>query len=110
MIAAHIEPERVIGSVVYPAAELVAPGVVKVIEGNRFTLGELDGTRSERIEALSQALMRAGFKAPVSKRHPQRDLGQAVGQPELQPDQRADARDAGGHLPLPGRRASWPRR
>ena len=66
-IAAHIEPERVIGSVVYPAAELVEPGVVKVIEGNRFTLGEPGGERSERIEALSQAMMRAGFKAPVSK-------------------------------------------
>ena len=56
-----------IGSVVYPASELVEPGVVKVIEGNRFTLGELDGERSERIEALSQAMMRAGFKAPVSR-------------------------------------------
>ena len=56
-----------IGSIVYPAAELVAPGVVRVIEGNRFTLGELDGSRSERIEALSQAFIRAGFKAPVSK-------------------------------------------
>jgi 2-dehydropantoate 2-reductase len=66
-LAAHIEPERIIGSVVYPAAELVAPGVVKLIEGNRFTLGELDGTRSERIDALSQAMMRAGFKAPVAK-------------------------------------------
>ena len=66
-IASHIEPERVIGSVVYPAAELVEPGVVKVIEGNRFTLGEPGGERSERIEALSQAMMRAGFKAPVSK-------------------------------------------
>jgi len=66
-IAAHIEPERVIGSVVYPAAELVEPGVVRVIEGNRFTLGEPDGQRSERIDALSQAFMRAGFKAPVSK-------------------------------------------
>lgn len=66
-IARHIEPERVIGSVVYPAAELVAPGVVKVIEGNRFTLGEPDGSRSPRVEALSQALMKAGFKAPVSK-------------------------------------------
>ena len=67
VIAAHIEPGRVIGSVVYPAAELVEPGVVKVIEGNRFTLGEPAGERSERIEALSQAMMRAGFKAPVSK-------------------------------------------
>ena len=66
-IAAHIEARRVIGSIVYPASELVAPGVVKVIEGNRFTLGELDGSRSERIERLSQAMMKAGFKAPVSK-------------------------------------------
>ncbi len=66
-IGAHIEPERIIASVVYPAAELVEPGVVRLIEGNRFTLGELNGERTERIEALSQALMRAGFKAPVSK-------------------------------------------
>ena len=66
-IASCIPSERIIGSVVYPAAELVAPGVVRVIEGNRFTLGELDGSRSERIEALSQAMMRAGFKAPVSR-------------------------------------------
>jgi 2-dehydropantoate 2-reductase len=67
VIASHIEPERVIGSVVYPAAELVEPGVVRVIEGNRFTLGEPDGSRSERVERLSRALMNAGFKAPVSK-------------------------------------------
>jgi 2-dehydropantoate 2-reductase len=66
-IGAAIEPERVIGGIVYPAAELVEPGVVRVIEGNRFTLGEPDGSRSARIEALAQALMRAGFKAPVSK-------------------------------------------
>jgi len=67
VIGAHIEPERVIGGIVYPASELIEPGVVRVIEGNRFTLGELDGSRSERIEALSQAMMRAGFKSPVSK-------------------------------------------
>ncbi|MCV2354787.1 2-dehydropantoate 2-reductase [Paucibacter sp. B2R-40] len=67
LIASQIEAERIIGSVVYPAAELVEPGVVRLIEGNRFSLGELDGSRSPRIEALSQALMRAGFKAPISK-------------------------------------------
>lgn len=66
-LAEAIETERIIGSVVYPAAELVSPGVVRVIEGNRFSVGELDGTRSERIEGLSQALMSAGFKAPVSR-------------------------------------------
>ena len=66
-LAANIEPERVIGSVVYPAAELVAPGHVRVIEGNRFTLGEPDGSRSERIDALSKVMMAAGFKSPVAK-------------------------------------------
>ena len=66
-IAAFIEPERIIGSIVYPAAELLEPGVVRVIEGNRFTLGELDGERSERVEMLAQSLMRAGFKAPVAR-------------------------------------------
>jgi 2-dehydropantoate 2-reductase len=65
-IAANIENERIIGTVVYPASELIAPGVVKIIEGNRFTLGEPDGSKSDRILALSEALTRAGFKAPIS--------------------------------------------
>ncbi len=65
-IAMQIENERVIGTVVYPASELVAPGVVKVVEGNRFTLGEPDGSKSERIIELSEALTKAGFKAPIS--------------------------------------------
>ena len=67
MLARAIDPARVIGSIVYPAAELVAPGVVKHVEGNRFTIGELDGERTPRIEALSKALMNAGFKAPVAR-------------------------------------------
>ena len=66
-LAEQIEVDRLIGSVVYPAAELLEPGLVRVIEGNRFTLGELDGSRSERIEALSAAFMRAGFKSPISR-------------------------------------------
>jgi 2-dehydropantoate 2-reductase len=66
-IARVIPPERVIGSVVYPAAELVAPGLVKLVEGNRFTVGEPSNERTPRVEALSQALMKAGFKAPVSR-------------------------------------------
>lgn len=66
-IAAAIAPERILGGIVYPAAELVEPGLVRVVEGNRFTIGEPDGSRSERAEALSQALMKAGFKAPVAR-------------------------------------------
>jgi 2-dehydropantoate 2-reductase len=67
VLASAIDAERVIGSIVYPAAELVEPGLVRVIEGNRFTLGELDGAKTPRIESLAQALMRAGFKAPISR-------------------------------------------
>jgi 2-dehydropantoate 2-reductase len=54
--------------VVYPAAEVPEPGVIKHIEGNRFSLGEPDGSKSERATALSQALSAAGLKAPVRPR------------------------------------------
>lgn len=67
VLGAGIEVNRIIGGIVYPAAELLEPGVVKVIEGNRFTLGELDNQRTPRIEALSKSMMAAGFKAPVSR-------------------------------------------
>jgi len=65
-IAHHIEPARIIGCVVYPAANLVAPGVVQVVEGNRFSLGELDGTTTPRLQAIAASLIRAGFKAPIT--------------------------------------------
>ncbi len=61
-----LKPERVIGSIVYPAAELQAPGVVRVLEGNRFTLGEPSGEKTERVSALAQLMIAAGFKSPVS--------------------------------------------
>jgi 2-dehydropantoate 2-reductase len=64
----EIGPERVIGCVVYPAAEVVEPGVVELVEGDRFSLGEPDGSRSERVTRLSEALIAAGFKAPVRPR------------------------------------------
>ena len=60
-----IGPDRVIGCVVYPAAEVVEAGVIRHISGDRFSLGEPDGRRSPRVEALSRAFIRAGFKAPV---------------------------------------------
>ena len=65
-IARLVDPARIIGCVVYPAANLVAPGVVHVVEGKRFTLGELDGKTTPRIKAISEAMTRAGLKAPVT--------------------------------------------
>jgi len=64
-VSAKIAADRVIGCVVYPASELVAPGVVKHIEGDRFPVGELDGSSSERVNRVSACLTDAGFKAPV---------------------------------------------
>lgn len=61
-------PDRVLGCVVYPAAEVSEPGTIHHIEGNRFSLGEPDGSKSERALALSQALTSAGLKAPVRPR------------------------------------------
>ncbi len=61
-------PDRVLGCVVYPAAEVSEPGVIHHIEGNRFSLGEPSGEKTERATALSQALSAAGLKAPVRPR------------------------------------------
>ncbi len=66
VIAKYIPIDSVIGSVVYPASEVIRPGVIKVIEGNRFTLGEIDGSDTPGIRAISDAFKAAGFKAPVS--------------------------------------------
>jgi 2-dehydropantoate 2-reductase len=60
-----IDPRRIVGSVVYPAATIAAPGVIRHIEGNRYPLGELDGKATERVTRLSAALTDAGLKAPV---------------------------------------------
>ena len=64
-IARRIPAEHVVGCVVYPASELVAPGIVAHIEGDRLPVGELDGTCSERVLRISECFTHAGFKAPV---------------------------------------------
>jgi 2-dehydropantoate 2-reductase len=64
-ISQNIPAERVIGCVVYPASELIAPGVVKHIEGDRFPVGEPDGSCSSRVLRISESFIKAGFKSPV---------------------------------------------
>ncbi len=63
-----IGPERALGCVVYPAAEVIKPGVVQHISGNRFSLGEPDGSSSERVKVLSDLMIAAGLKAPIKPR------------------------------------------
>ena len=65
VIGSHIPAQRVIGCVVYPATELIAPGVVRHVEGNRFPVGEPDGTTSARVTPVADCLVRAGLQAPV---------------------------------------------
>lgn len=60
-----IGPERIIGCVVYPAAEVVQPGVIRHVDGNRLTLGEPDDIKTERIQRLAKALIAAGIRAPI---------------------------------------------
>ena len=63
-----LPPERVIGAVVYPAAEVIAPGVIEHTYGDRISLGEPDGGKSPRVEALAKLMIAAGIKAPVRPR------------------------------------------
>ena len=65
LISRNIPEERVIGCVVYPAAELLSPGVVRHIEGNRFPVGEPDGSTSDRVARVSQCFASAGLQAPI---------------------------------------------
>ncbi len=65
-----IGPRRVIGTVIYPAAEIVSPGIIQLqphISQNRMPIGELDGYKSTRVSELSKALINAGFKSPIRK-------------------------------------------
>ena len=61
----NIPVERIVGAIAYPAAERDAPGVIRLVEGDRFPVGELDGIRSERAQAIAQLLGAAGFKSRV---------------------------------------------
>jgi len=60
-----INPNNIIGCVVYPATFTQAPGVIRHVEGNRFPLGELDGKSTERIQKISETMTAAGFKSPI---------------------------------------------
>ena len=68
VIARNIQYGKVVGCIAYPAAQVVEPGVIVHLEGNRFTLGEPDGSRSERVQAISSMLAKSGLKAPVNTR------------------------------------------
>src|SRR6267154_3521170 len=68
VISANIPSRQVIGSIVYFSTEITAPGVVQHIEGNRISLGEPDGSRSDRCRRIAEALIASGLRAPITTR------------------------------------------
>src|SRR5208283_2801304 len=68
VISSAIEAHRVVGSIVYFSTEITAPGVVQHIEGNRISLGEPDGSRSDRCRRIAEALIASGLRCPVTTR------------------------------------------
>ena len=64
-IASTIDPKHIVGCIAYPAAGISQPGTIRHVEGYRFPVGELDGSETERIHAISALLIRAGFKSPI---------------------------------------------
>ena len=89
-----IGPERAIGCTVYPATEVVEPGVIKHIDGNKFGLGEPDAATDAACAEARARFSGGGPQGAGDPGNPQRHLAQALGQSLLQPDLGADARDA----------------
>jgi len=68
VIASAIEPRRIVGSLVYLSTDIAAPGVIHHTEGNRISFGEPSGERSDRVKAIAEALIAAGFRCPITTR------------------------------------------
>ena len=68
VISSAIEAQRVVGSIVYFSTEIPAPGVIQHLEGNRISLGEPDGTRSDRCRRIAEALIASGLRCPITTR------------------------------------------
>jgi len=85
VIASAIEVHRVVGSIVYFSTEITAPGVIQHIEGNRISLGEPDGTRSDRSRRIAEALIASGLRCPVTTRLRHEIWVKAMGNASLNP-------------------------
>jgi 2-dehydropantoate 2-reductase len=67
-VSSAIEPRRVVGTIVYFSTEITSPGVIQHIEGNRISIGEPDGSRSDRVRRIAEALIASGLRCPISAR------------------------------------------
>jgi 2-dehydropantoate 2-reductase len=85
VISSAIEARRVVGSIVYLATEITAPGVIQHIEGNRITLGEPDGSRSDRLRGIAEMLIASGLRCPITVRLRQEIWVKVLGNASLNP-------------------------
>jgi 2-dehydropantoate 2-reductase len=85
VISSAIEARRVIGSIVYFSTEVTSPGVVQHIEGNRISLGEPDGTRSDRCRRIAEALIASGLRCPITSHIRQEIWVKVLGNASLNP-------------------------
>ncbi len=85
VVSSAIEARRVVGSIVYFSTEITAPGVIQHIEGNRITLGEPDGTRSDRLRRIAEALVTSGLRCPATTRIRQEIWVKVLGNASLNP-------------------------
>jgi len=85
VISSAIEARRVVGSIVYFSTEITAPGVIQHIEGHRITLGEPDGTRSDRLRGIAEALVASGLRCPATTRIRQEIWVKVLGNASLNP-------------------------
>jgi 2-dehydropantoate 2-reductase len=85
VISSAIEARRVVGSIVYLATEITEPGVIQHIEGNRITLGEPDGSRSDRLRRIAEMLIASGLRCPITVRLRQEIWVKVLGNASLNP-------------------------
>jgi 2-dehydropantoate 2-reductase len=85
VISAAIETRRIVGSIVYFSTEIYEPGVIQHIEGNRISLGEPDGSRSERCRRIAEALVTAGLRCPITTHIRQEIWVKILGNASLNP-------------------------
>lgn len=85
VISSAIEACRVVGSIVYFSTEITAPGVIQHIEGNRISLGEPDGARSDRLRRIAEALVASGLRSPATTRIRQEIWVKVLGNASLNP-------------------------
>ncbi|MFZ0758614.1 MAG: 2-dehydropantoate 2-reductase, partial [Candidatus Sulfotelmatobacter sp.] len=84
-ISAAIESRRVVGSIVYFSTEIVEPGIIQHNEGNRISLGEPDGARSERCRRIAEALVASGLRCPITTHIRQEIWVKILGNASLNP-------------------------